>query len=199
MCFDGKKPQDQWWNAATLDEQLFVTGQQEVFDAARKERDIKTMSLCMRKCGWNTESISDQMLYWGVTEEEIAQNVPVSEELARTIHEQLKAQILADPDAGVCILTPEIPYPWVDHKHYENGVISLRNMLLWQMPLKLRFAVRNWFRRCHKGWTNQDDRDSTGRQLVAKMNAYCPWRLIYFLDLKPEDTTLIGATHDSRQ
>ena len=199
MCFDRKKPQDQWWNAATLNEQLFVTGQQEVFDAARKERDIKTMSLCMRKCGWNTESISDQMLYWGVTEEEIAQNVPVSEELARTIHEQLKAQILADPDAGVCILTPEIPFPWVDHKHYENGVISRRNMLLWQMPLKLRFAVRNWFRRCHKGWTNQDDRDSTGRQLVAKMNAYCPWRLIYFLDLKPEDTTLIGATPDSRQ
>ena len=199
MCFDGKKPQDQWWNAATLNEQLFVTGQQEVFDAARKERDIKTMSLCMRKCGWNTESISDQMLYWGVTEEEIAQNVPVSEELARTIHEQLKAQILADPDAGVCILTPEIPYPWVDHKHYENGVISRRNMLLWQMPLKLRFAVRSWFRKCHKGWTNQDDRDSSGRQLVAKMDAYCPWRLIYSLDLKPEDLTLVGATPDSRQ
>ena len=78
MCYGGKRPRNQWWNAATLHEQLFVTGQQEVFDAARKERDIKTMSLCMRRCGLNTESIKRQMSYWGVTEEEIAGNVPIS-------------------------------------------------------------------------------------------------------------------------
>ena len=111
MCYRERRRRDQWWNAATLNEQMFVTGQQEVFDVAKKEKDIKTMSLCMRRCGWNTESISDQMSYWGVTEEEIARNVPISEELERTIREQLKAQILADPDAGICILTPEIPYP----------------------------------------------------------------------------------------
>ena len=199
MCFGGKEPRGQWWNAATLHEQLFVTGQQEVFDVARKERDIKTMSLCMRRCGWNTQSISDQMSYWGVTEEEIARNVPISEELERTIREQLKAQILADTDAGICILTPEIPYPWVAHQHYENGVVSRRSMLGWRMPLSLRLAVRNWFRKCRRGWNNQSNRDRSGRRLVAKMGAYCPWRLIYSLDLKPEDATLVGVTPDCRQ
>lgn len=85
MCLGKKEPQSKWWNAATLNEQLYVTGQLEAFDAARKERDIKTMSLCMRRCGWNTESIKSQMSFWGVTEEEIARNVPVPEELERAI------------------------------------------------------------------------------------------------------------------
>lgn len=182
-----------WWNATTLNEQLYVTGQSEVFEVARKERDIHTMSLCMRRCGWGTTSIKRQMAFWGATEKEIEENVPVSEELERTIREQLKKQLLADPDAGICILTAENPFPYVSHQHYEDGVITRRSVLGWGMPLSLLLSVRAWFRKSRRGWNNQNDRDRRGRVLVAKMAAFCPWRIVYFLDLKPEDESLAGA------
>lgn len=177
-----QKESNRWWNAATLNEQLYLTGQSEIFDAAKLERNIKMMSLCMRKCGWDTTSIKRQLSFWGASDEEIEENVPISEEFERSIREQLKEQLLGDPDAGICILTPENPFPWVSHQHYEDGVITRRSMLEWGMPITLLLSVSAWLCRSRRGWKNQCNKDRSGKLLVAKMDAYCPAYLLSGLE-----------------